>query len=260
MSRKINTYNSFSSVPAFSNTKSILFDGINEYVDITGILSALAATTVGTWSFWLKPALYTGVDYPVSFGDTNGANFFLCFTDDVSGQPSKANIGFAISIGGVGWQFTTTGGQIDIGMWNKIGLVHGGVSPILLINGVMTPFIYQVQSNKTYWFNNGSAVLDNGSVGLLRFNNNSAFGPYSGQVDELLFINRALTQPQDANIWNGGSPKDESGIANGVGYIRFGDAAGDIWDGSKWIFRDSIGGNDANSVNMEIGDVVSDAP
>ncbi|KKR29669.1 MAG: hypothetical protein UT61_C0025G0001, partial [Candidatus Woesebacteria bacterium GW2011_GWA1_39_8] len=37
------------------NRYSLLFDGVNEYINIDSLTGTLSATTTGTWSLWVRP-------------------------------------------------------------------------------------------------------------------------------------------------------------------------------------------------------------
>ena len=62
-----------SSKSDLGNKKSILFDGVNEYVNINDVKTVLATTTQGTWSTWVKlvDATPTAADSFIGFGDTD---------------------------------------------------------------------------------------------------------------------------------------------------------------------------------------------
>ena len=65
------------SAPSFSNLYSLLLDGVDEYVNIDAVQTALASTTVGTWSFWFKPVDATPAsgDIIMSFSDSSADSF-----------------------------------------------------------------------------------------------------------------------------------------------------------------------------------------
>ena len=65
-----------SGIAGFTNEFSVLFPGVDEFVEIDLVRTALASTTAGTWSCWVKPvdATPVGVEHFVSFGGTDGSN------------------------------------------------------------------------------------------------------------------------------------------------------------------------------------------
>lgn len=243
--------------PIYSR-KSLLLDGANESVNIDSVASALSSDTVGTWSKWVKPVDATPAlnSYLISFGDTD------------------ANTGLALLIGNTGkllatardggvnqWILSTDAAVFSDNTWIHVAIVMDGVAPVLYVNAVAVAQTFLVPTDKTVWHNDLPGI-DNGRIGALNLNSGGDVNHLNGNVDDTIFINRALTQPQIANLIKTGRPKNESAIANGVSGFRFGDAPGDNWNitGSKWNFEDIIGVNVAETINAEEADVVNDAP
>lgn len=230
----------------FLNTHSILFDGVDEHINIDAVLTALASTTVGAWSFWIKPVDATPavLQVPLSFGDTN-ANTRIQIDIGTGGRIRV----FVVDAGTIKSQSVTDlGNHFSDNTWGHLLIVHDGTNLTIYINGV-APAQTNSGTDETFWFNS-LALLDNGRIGDLSASNNES-NHFNGNIDEVLFINRALIAGEVLDIYNSGCPKDETNIANGVSYFRI---DGDIINTAK----DSIGANDGTYVNMEQSDVEND--
>lgn len=238
----------------WTNEYSILFDGVDEYINTNNVLTALASTTVGTWSMWVKPVDATPIenDKLISFGFTSGSEYL--FIDNTFDGKFRA---IARNATEIKWNLGTTAAAFSDNTWTHIAIVQNGTAPILYVNGIAVAQSFATQIDKTFWFND-LGNLDNGRIGSLNWDGGGEIAHYNGNIDEVLFINRALTQPQIAAIYNGGAPKDESSISNGVTFLRMGDEA--TWDGSDFTFPDQINSNDATSVNVDFADKELDTP
>ena len=233
----------------------MLFDGSDEYVNIDSVQVALAATTVGTWSAWVKPidATPAALEVLISFGDTNASTRIWLYIDTAG----KLN-GFC-AVGGVNqWLVVTDAAAFSDNTWVHIAMVQDGTAaaPELFVNGTKPAQPNSISTDNSLWLD--TAGLDNGRIANDSFGSSGEERFFNGNIDEVLFINRALTQPQIADIYNSGAPKNESAIANGVSYFRMGDKG--TYAGGVWTFPDQIGSNDAVSVNMEEADRELDVP
>lgn len=236
------------------NQYSLLLDGVDEYVNIDNVRTALASTTVGTWSCWVKPvdATPAAVEMFITFGDTSALaflNFWILSTGVLRAQ--------AYTGGATQWNTVTDAAAFTSGVWTHIAIVQNGTAPVLYVNGVAVAQTLTSGADDGAWLN-AIAGLDNGRIGCRNNNGGGNTVFFNGNIDEVIFINRALTQPEISNIYNSGSPKDESGIANGVSYFRMGDKG--TYAGGVWTFPDQIGSNDAVSVNCEFADRELDVP
>lgn len=242
------------------NTKSVLLDGGNEYININGVLiNSLATTTKGTWSLWVKPvdATPSGTEMFIAFGDTNATEVIRMRI-----RPSGELIADLYDAGVKYWDVQTDSVIFSDNTWIHLALVQDGISPVLYVDGVAVPQTFTDSTDKTKWFNDLTG-LDNGRIGCQNLANLTNVNFFNGNVDEVLFINRDLSAAQILDIYNAGSPKDESGITDGVTMLRLGDHANDNYNSdvaNEWRFYDSIGSNNADSVNLEEADVEEDVP
>jgi len=227
------------------STNSYLLDGSNERIDIDDVRTALASTTVGTWSCWVRPVDATpGTEEVfISFGDTD-ANTRISLSIGITGLL----LAFA---GSTLWNLDTDAAAFSDNTWTHIALVQDGTEPVLYVDGVAVAQAFGLSPDRTGWFND-IAGLDNGRIGDRNFNNNGEINHFNGNIDDVLFVNRDLSAAQVLNIFNSGLPKDESGIANGVSLFRMGED--DTFSGGNWTVVDAIGSNNGASVNMEESD------
>jgi len=233
---------------SFSNNYSVLLDGVDEYINIDSVQTALASTTVGTWSCWIKPvdATPTALEVPLSFGDINAATF-LALRIETDGKLGAQVFESAATK----WLLRTDAQAMSDNTWHHVSLVQDGASPVLYVDGVAVAQTFATTIDKTKWHN--TTGLDSGRIGSLDYNSLGNAFFFNGNVDEVLFINRALNATQVADIYNSGIPKDESAIANGVSYFRIdGDTVSTA--------TDSIGSNNGTYVNVEQADIELDTP
>ena len=183
---------------------SVDFDGVNDYVDVSGVASSLQSDNTFTISLWAKgdyenlnPAfsLSTGSDasktiviYPY---DTNVA------TDDCRIWYNGTNI--------------IQTGNTSLTGWNHFCFVsNGATSHTVYINGVSAG---TSSTSKTL-----DSALDTCEIGGA-----SNFSQYfEGNIDEVSIFDSALTSANVATIYNNGRPTDISSLSP-VGWWRMGE-------------------------------------
>jgi len=233
----------------FTNTKSVLLDGINKCINITSVQVALASSTVGTFNFWVKPVTATpaGSEIITNFGDTDGSSELILFI-----APTTGKCRAYLRVGGAfRWDLSTDAVALTSGVWNMVSIVKG-IEPAIYINAVKVAQTFSVSVDKTLWLND-LPLVDNAHIGCRNINSLGHSLYFNGNFDESLFIERALTQPQLLDIYNGGVPKDETAIANGISQFRI---DGDIVPTAT----DAIGSNNGTYINVIQADIVNDVP
>ena len=85
---------------------------------------------------------------------------------------------------------------------------------------------------------------------------NQSNGYVQGDIDEVAVFNSELSQTEVTSIYNGGKPKDLSGLSP-ISWWRMGEEA---TFSTNWNIPDQVGSNDGTSSNMDINDRVGDAP
>src|SRR3990167_8135278 len=206
----------------FINQYSFLLDGVNERFNIDSVRTALATTTTGTWSCWVKPvdATPASSDLFISFGagtDTGSLWFYI--------DPS----GFLAAAGRTTlnqWLVDTDAAALSDNVWAHVAVVQDGTSPVLYVNGVAPAQAFLISTNKTIWFNN--LVMNNGRIGCRFFTVAEGDGglPFNGNIDEVGFFNTNLSAAGITEIYNNGKPKNllkHSASNNLISYFRMGD-------------------------------------
>lgn len=246
--------NNVKSVSApFTNTLSTLFDGVDEFANINSVLSALATTTVGTWSLWIKPvdATPSASEIVVGFGDTDGDTRLLMLVT-TTGRLCT----FMSRIGSVRWGLDTDNVVFANDTWAHIAIVQDGVFPVIYFNGVAPAQAFYNTNDQPFWFND-ALDLDTGRLGDYNYNSLGEISHFNGNIDEPRFWNTNLSAAQILATYNSGVPLDpslEPLQASLVTDFRMGD--GDSFP----TITDSTGGNNGTLVNMESGDFVIDVP
>ena len=239
------------------NRYSLLFDGVNEYINIDSLTGTLSATTTGTWSLWVRPMAATPSVQTVliGFSQSGSNNNHMEIILRTSGQLDfQATIPGAQSID---WAFNPDVNPLSDNKWTHIVLVQNGISPICYINGIAVAITFSVSVNKTRWFNSytGANQLNAADIGA-RDISGGEVNFWNGNIDEVGFFNTNLSEAQVNEIYNGGKPNNllkHSAVNNLVSYYRMGD--NDTFDGTNWTLFDKKGTNNGTSVNMESNDL-----
>jgi hypothetical protein len=233
---------------AYSNTKSLLFDAVDEYLN-GGTFFRPARTDAWTLSWWWKPG-----------GATN-----TCLFDNTNGGTSNHGIFIWTDTGRVEVYFTSTSGSneaavrffvsMNVGQWHHIAVTYDGSSSA---NGIRCYIdtVQPVGGNRVTVANslsNAISYATNASIG--RRNNGSMF--LNGRLDEVSgWVSTALSGAQVTTLYNSHSPSDLSAFIPAPSHwYRCGDL-----DDTNTLIKDRIGTSDLTAVNMESGDIVSDVP
>jgi len=223
---------------------SFLYDGVSKYTNIDDALTPLATTTKGAWLVQVKPTLGlpSGNQRIVCFGDTDGIEQISIF------QNSAGLLRAGCDVGGVSqWLLNTTNPVFADNTNITIALIHNGIEPRILINGVLVAQSFAIGTDKTAWFNNATG-LDNGSVATRR-QNNSVDNYFDGYNNQVSFLNNDITNSEFLDWHNSGKPKSAYSLfPTKTVYVYNPDES--VWNGSNWITTDAISGIVATSVNM----------
>jgi len=91
-------------------------------------------------------------------------------------------------------------------------------------------------------------------------NNNTGAGvEWDGGICQLAMFDKILTNTEIQKLYNSGLPQDLTSFTpQPTSWFPMGKES--FWDGSNWILRDMIGGNDATGTNISLDDFVGNAP
>jgi len=176
----------------FVGTGSTSFDGSDDYVDITGVISSLSSAITGTIMAWVKPVSGTTEEYILNFGDAN-ANELIGFK-----LMGDGDLLVQENIGGTGqWQVRTDSAAFSSGVWTHIALTQDGIEPVIYIDGVAVAQTVTPTTDKTVWFDDTSG-LDDGRIGAKL--SNSGYDWFTGSIKNVAIWNRALTATEVQNV------------------------------------------------------------
>jgi hypothetical protein len=223
-------------VPSTFATKSLLFDGVNEYVDFGNVL-AFERTSPMSFSFWAKHSVssswYYVLDKQVS-GTPQGWTVFFAYTGSLTLRLSNTYATSCI-------QKYTTGANWADGAWHHFVVTYNGSSSasgvVMYVDGVLWTM--------TTVFDNLSATIANTTS--LKIGGNTSDTPhcFPGFLDEVSVYNKVLSPQEVSWIYNGGVPRDlqaPTAPSNLVAWWRLGEA-----------------GLPGTMTNMESPDIVADA-
>ena len=225
---------------AYSNAKSIAFDGTNDV-----LVMAEQTYDLGSWSIWMK----TSDTLHVCFSAGHWYYFYSIY-----GALRFAYRG--------GWDnVLDTHGRIDDGNWHHYVITLERDGELGVANTVKKFYIdgdLESTKNDTLTYD-----LDNTNNQQLKFADTySGWQPLAGNIDEVgWWDDSTLTAAEVTALYNSGTPidlKTDAGDYASSGdltsYWRMGD--GD----SHPTIEDNKGSNDGTMTNMDSGDLVEDVP
>ncbi len=236
---------------SFINTKSLAFDGVDEYVDCgdsTDFTFGNGTTdspfSVSAWVYFDSVSGTIGVIS--KYGSSSAVQEWMMYF-------SSSNIRFLIKDASSGKSCYASGGTTLLtGQWYNFIGTYNGVGGGTAGNGIK---IYLNGVEETLTVTNRAAY-----VSMENTAQPFEIGRYStsyiqGNIDEVAIFNNELTSDNVNDIYNSGTPTDLSSYSNLLGWWRCGD--GDTYP----TLRDnSTNSNDGTMTNMEAGDIVNDTP
>jgi len=226
-------------VSSFSNTKSLAFDGVDDYVDC-GNPAELQITGALTISCWVKSSDTT--DYVLVQKDDIGANRSYALWGNEWGVAPKV-CQFIVFNGGSATSVTSAT-DINDGNWHNV---------VAVFNPSTTMQIYIDGSLDGENTTSIPASIDNDPVNFQIGRGGNGAYYMDGNVDEVAVWN----SDQSANIatiYNSGQPADLTSLSP-VAWYRMGDKVT-----SFPTIPDQVGSNDGTATNMNISDIETDVP
>ena len=220
-------------LPSITDTYSLKFDGVDDYVTMSNPTSLNFAGSF-TISLWV---MYTNVSSGFNFlvdksTSVTTRQYSLYLRDQITG--TKTFSFYGVDSGG-NQQFLSSTGSIAVNTWNHVAVVcNSGVTDgtKLYINGVAeTLGTFTVVPNASAPFQLGKRS-DNSYL-------------HQGLMDEVAVFDSALAASDIASIYNNGTPADISTL-NPVGWWRMGD---DNAGAGTTITDQGSGGNDGTLTN-----------
>ena len=217
-----------SDVPLF-NTKSILFDGIDDIVSLSSRTQNFTDFSVSAWFIAVS-----GGSYKAIFGNTTAVGGYLFAIVNASG---------AIYFYDNGWRQLS--GTVTDGNWHHLIVTYDSSANELKS--------YVDNSLYTTYTPNASAFPSN-SHSFNQIGGRTSVGRWNGNLDELAVWDSVLDSTQVSNIYNGGIPNDLSST-NPIHWWRMGD-----YDSYPTLIDRGSGSNNGTMINMSSGSIVNDVP
>jgi len=237
------------SPPTWSNTHSILMDGVDEYVSVpSAATSGLNGKAGGSFSCWVKRSSVGG-----------SRRYFLGLA--INASTAKLGLNFetnnrirvlAASSVSDGLKFANTSESFSsTSTWYNITVCVdvAGDAWDVYVNGATLTISNPTFADSTF----SSEVGANHNIGA--WMNNGIVFP--GNVNQCALWDKCLSAAEATEIYNSGVPADlttHSAASNIVSYWPFG--TGDTYP----TLLDSVNSHDGTMTNMESGDIVTDVP
>jgi len=235
--------------PSFSNTKSLVFDGVDDFVTMGDVLDmANDGTDAYSISCWYKT--------------TDSGSFQILIAKQKNSSPFN---GFSLSMRGDLQRFhfflgttssnarlagrTGTIATIRDGNWHHVCLTYDGSQAI----GGFTLYFDGASQSITTEFNNTPTDVANSVDFNLGCRDNAALF-FDGNIDECAYFTSELSASNVTSIYNSGSPADLTSLSP-VGWWRNGDG-----DTFPTLTDNGSGSNNGTMTNMTSGDIVTDVP
>ena len=239
----------------FTNTYSLDFDGMDEYVSTNSKIIASDITLSGWVNFNGSYSAFSA-HFPMSItpSNTSASNETLgrfykdfstlqiaiqCF-DDTGGNFSTYHVDNT-TLEGAGWQHICLTYNVTTG--HIYAYLNGVAQNWVKTFAASTPVPFLTAFT-------GRVYESNLTIG--RYNPTTPTGTYLGLVDEVSTYNRILTPTEITSI--SAAPTDLTDLSP-IAWYRMGD--GDVY---PTITDNGSGGNNGTMINMDAGDIVSDVP
>ena len=232
----------------FANTKSIYFDGTDQYLNM-GAPSALSNTSNFSISCWVKKGTSSTV-YTRVFGKYTSASDNLLLLTALTTN----NFQFYITNGGAA-SYVESNVSIGFNVWKHVTLVFDGS----LTGNQNRAKIYVDGVNVTATDGGTIPATTTADTSDFYLSNVNGLGIYYylGNMDEFAIFNYSLTQQNVTDIYNSGTPNDLDLLTTPpVNWLRMGD--NDTYPTIADV--GSAASNPATMTNMGAEDIVSDVP
>lgn len=239
--------------PPFSETKSVLFDGVDDYLSVGNTSDFAGSNQSFSVAVWFKTsASGSTMDIVSRYGATVAERDFTL-------QMNSSNqISIYLLTVAHGGKTATTASAYNDGRWHLAIATYDYASTTLTID---------IDGGAERVSNTSVPTRRNVTVNLeIGRRSNTAALFWNGGLDEIAYYSDALSAAECVAIYNGGTPIDLNAhaatSASLVSWWRMGDAQFDSTDSSLAYARiyDIISSNNGTPVNMTAGDIVLDVP
>ena len=194
---------------SYSNSYSLVFDGSDDYVSIGDVSDLDFGSGNFSVSFWGKTST-DAIGTIIGKQDTGSGWYLYYDTDDQIKYYDRKNDKYTI-------------GNPDSfdpdGVWRHVVFVKEGIDGKIYVDGIDA-----TESSDGIGGDVDSAG-DNCEIGRRNLGGSES-RIFTGNLDEIAIFDTALSLSAVQDIYNLGTPKDESSTANLVGYWRFEEGSG----------------------------------
>ena len=231
---------------AFSSTKSLNFDGVDDYVETPAVFSLLDGLSNFAFSFWFK--VTSSFSYKQIF-----------WIDGSSGTNNYAQTQLILRPNYLLWQFnnnsyyvySNTGNPLSAGTWYHVLCTRDNSRAFydkarIYING----------ADESQYDSSGNVGALETSTSGLKIADGDYRLPFPGNVDEFAVYNQDMAA-YVSELYNGGTPDNLNNLSSAPApnaWYRMGD------DASYPTIPDKIGSLDLTMTNMTAEDIVTDIP
>jgi hypothetical protein len=236
-------YNSFEipaggGVPSFTNTKSILLDGVDDYVTMGNVSNLnFQRTDAFSISTWVKRGSFTETQILFSkmnsSGNYRGYMFYIAAGSDAPQFLLRRDTSFTSQ------RLLVIGSTAILdNNWHHLVVTYDGSSTA---SGVKI-YVDEISDTTTFTGAISDSITTPAPVNIGARNNNDYFNDFS--CDEVSVFNTELSQSDITSIYNGGVPNDISSLSP-ISWWRCGDG-----DTSPTLTDNGSGGNNGTMTNF----------
>ena len=199
-----NTPQPSSTVPTlnFTNTRSLDFDGTDDYVSIPDA-NQLDLTNTGAVSIWAKVDSVTGKGTPALIRKIPSGGDGLDHPNyEIATTAASTSLRFAIGQDGTSSQQISSG-EVSLGQWHHLSMTWDGTTFSAYKDGTLLSSAAQTLTPST-----GTGIL---AIGSQRPFTGTSIRFTDGQIDDVRVYNRALSATEIARLAAGNQP--ETGLA-----------------------------------------------
>ena len=234
------------------STKSLSFDGVDEYISTSEVYSELDGESKATFSVWVKPSVLDTIR-------------IICHTPKNTSMSDSQFLMFLRNNGSVDFSVSSASlyarsnaGVITAGAWNHIFIcidfaTLGNVQ--MFVNNSPELSLQNMNSLSTFPASTGELYIGEEANGYQSL--------FSGEIDEFAIWSGQDLSSDVATIYNGGVPNDlnNNGLNTPTTWYRMGEDSLYNSGPGLWSFPDNgSGGNNGSSLTFPEAARVSDVP
>jgi hypothetical protein len=223
----------------FANTKSLQFDGIDDFVSC-GNITELDNVTSATWSIWSNSLITTSYHYLLSCYSTGFKQYLFkqstnkldIFLSDSSGTLRLCNT--------INFTFT-------VGVWFHVTIIYDETEPInsdkvkVYIDGVL-------QSNTVAGFALTSLYVSNGLATEIGKAGGFTSNQYNGNLDEICILDRVVTPTEIVTLST--APTVDLTDLNPIAWYRNGDNGS--YKSPQWLIPNNENKDKVSNYSFEL--------